>query len=54
MAKIGMDQQRIREGQRNVRQGFASIKQECDQLKAETYVIIKKATITKIRLALMF
>ena len=54
MANIGMDQQRIGEAQRNVRQKFASIKQDCDQLREETYVIIKKATITKIQLALMF
>ena len=54
MAKIGMDQQRIREAQRNVRQRFVSIKQECDQLREQTNIIIKKATITKIQLALMF
>ena len=54
MAKIGMDQGRIRKAQRNVRQRFATIKQESDQLREEAYVIIKKATITKIQFALMF
>ena len=54
MANIGLDEQRIREAQRNVRQRFASIKQECDQLRDETYVIIKKATITKIQLTFKF
>ena len=35
MAKIGMDQQRIREGQSHVRQKFTSLKRDCDRLKEE-------------------
>ena len=49
MTKIGTDQHRIREAQRNVRH-----KQECNQLREQTNIIIKKTTTTKIQLALMF
>ena len=54
MVKIRMDQQRIREEQRNVRQRFGNIKQECDHLRKEINIIFKQATITTIKLALMF
>ncbi|XVF77974.1 hypothetical protein PTKIN_Ptkin14bG0090900 [Pterospermum kingtungense] len=54
MAKIAMDQQRIREGHRKVGQRLASVKQKCDQLRKETSLIFKQAYITKIKLVLMF
>ena len=37
-----------------MRQRFVSIKQECDHLREEINIIFKQATITKIKLALMF
>ena len=54
MAKIGMDQRRLREEQSHVRQRFTSLKMGCDRLREEINLIFKQATITKIRLAVMF
>ncbi|KAB1995209.1 hypothetical protein E1A91_D13G150000v1 [Gossypium mustelinum] len=54
MAKISMDQLRIREEQISVRQKFAIIKQQCQQLRKEINLISKQASMTQIRLAFMF
>ncbi|KAK5772260.1 hypothetical protein E1A91_A13G145100v1 [Gossypium mustelinum] len=54
MAKLSMDQQRIREEQTSVRLRFPIIKQQCEELREEINLISKKATITQFRIALMF
>ncbi|XVF77990.1 hypothetical protein PTKIN_Ptkin14bG0092400 [Pterospermum kingtungense] len=54
IAKIAIDQQRIREGQKWVKVRLASVEQQCDQFRKETKIITMRANITKIKLVLMF
>ena len=54
MEEISEEQKNIREGQRQVREKFQVIESECEDLKRETKLIIKKTARTQIKLALMF
>ena len=54
MEEICEEQKNIREGQRQVREKFQVIESECEDLKRETKLIIKKTARTQIKLALMF
>ncbi|KAK8691408.1 hypothetical protein V6N13_074919 [Hibiscus sabdariffa] len=54
MAEISIEQQVIKEGQRQVRTKIEDINEECEQLREETKQIIQQSANTQIRLALMF
>ncbi|KAK8995910.1 hypothetical protein V6N11_076164 [Hibiscus sabdariffa] len=54
MEEISVEQQNIRDGQRQVREKFEVIETECEELKRETRIIIQQSARTQIKLALMF
>ncbi|KAL4369602.1 hypothetical protein GQ457_05G009120 [Hibiscus cannabinus] len=54
MKEIGAEQQNIREAQRQVREKFEGVANECEELKRETRFIIQQTARTQVKLALMF
>ncbi|XWS10392.1 hypothetical protein CRYUN_Cryun39dG0073800 [Craigia yunnanensis] len=54
MQEISKEQESIKEGQRQVREKFEMIEEECEQLRNGTSEMVKQSAITQIRLALMF
>ncbi|XP_039055295.1 uncharacterized protein LOC120197965 isoform X1 [Hibiscus syriacus] len=54
MEKISIEQQVIKEGQRQVGTKIEEINEQCEQLRQETKQIIRQSVNTQIRLALMF
>ncbi|KAK8579364.1 hypothetical protein V6N13_142568 [Hibiscus sabdariffa] len=54
MAEISIEQEVIKEGQRQVRTKIEDINEECEQLREATKQIIQQSANTQIRLAIMF
>ncbi|XVF68379.1 hypothetical protein PTKIN_Ptkin10aG0200900 [Pterospermum kingtungense] len=54
MDKISVDQKKIRDGQRQVKEKFLAIESECEELRRETRLIVQQSAQTQIKLALMF
>ncbi|KAK8479274.1 hypothetical protein V6N11_064501 [Hibiscus sabdariffa] len=54
MEKIRMDQQGIREEQTRVKQRFAIVKQQCEECREEINLISREATMTQLRVGLIF
>ncbi|XP_022718135.1 uncharacterized protein LOC111276649 isoform X2 [Durio zibethinus] len=54
MDEISVEQKKIREGQRQVREKFETVELECGQLRKQTDLIVQQSVNTQIRLAVMF
>ncbi|CAK7335910.1 unnamed protein product [Dovyalis caffra] len=53
MAEISKQQERIRQGQKEMRERFEEIESECDQLKKETELISHASDNVQLRLDIM-
>ncbi|KAK8607066.1 hypothetical protein V6N13_052815 [Hibiscus sabdariffa] len=52
--KLTVDMKEIREAQRQVREKFEGVANECEELKRETRIIVQQTARTQVKLALMF